>query len=98
MFDNTAIGIAKISGIIPDANKVTYSFPVYYYEVFYSQIYIGFYIVLGVMMILIMLSIIGYAVQKNGIEDKQRRSSMVEAYEADQPERIMLEYKKERWA
>ena len=48
--------------------------------------------------IFIMLSLFGLFIEMKCLGDKKNQSTMVEAVEADQPDQVMIEAKKERWA
>ena len=51
-----------------------------------------------VFLIILVLTLFGYFVETGTIGDKRHQSSMVEAVDEDNPERVSVESRKKKWA
>ena len=88
-----------VSGVILNPEDPEYSFPRVDKEALLSQIGISFYITVFVLLFIVFLSVMGYAVEMSTLGDKvNTKNSLVEAVDEDNPEQILIEKRKKRWA
>lgn len=98
IFNKLLMQSVAINGAFNDSLVPVYTFPQTQQKELHESLSVGAIATIVVFCIIVLLSILGFFVEYRSLGNKKNSKTMVEAYEYEQPNKVSLEAKKQKWA